>query len=263
MLRVHWIAVATSLTLASTSRAQAKSESAAEIAKKLANPISSMISMPMQSNTDVGIGANNGSKFQLNVQPVIPFALGSKLNLITRWIVPVVSQFDITGPGTSQAGLGDATITAFLGPSQSKLVWGVGPAFLVPIATEDALGTGRLGIGPSIVALKQSNGWTYGALANYLVSVAGDDTRPDVESTFINPFLAYNWSTGAGATLVAEYTRDHVSGADVFVIMPQVSAVTKFGKQTAQFALAPRIHLAPEGHAKYGLRATLALVFPK
>ena len=262
-----WIATTTGLAIVAAfapATAQSKPESsAADIAKKLANPISSMISMPMQSNSDVGIGADNGSKFQLNVQPVIPFAITPKVNLITRWIVPVVSQFDLTGPKTSQAGLGDATITAFVGPSQSKLVWGVGPAFLVPIATDDALGTGRLGIGPSIVALHQANGWTVGALANYIVSVAGDSARSDVKSTFVNPFVAYNWASGAGATLLAEYTHDSVNDIDVLVIIPQFSAVTKFGKQTAQFAVGPRLHLSPEGHAKYGVRATFALVFPK
>lgn len=236
---------------------------AEEIAKKLANPIASMISMPMQSNTDVGIGADHGSKMVLNVQPVIPFALGSKLNLITRWIVPVVSQIDVAGAKTSQAGLGDATITAFLGPSQGSVTWGVGPALIVPIATDDALGGGRLGVGPSIVALKQANGWTFGALANYIVSVGGDTARADIKSTFVNPFLAYNWKSGAGVTLVAEYTHDAENDIDVFVVMPQVSAITKFGGQTAQFAIAPRLHLAPDGHARYGLRATVALVFPK
>ena len=265
-MRTHWTGALISLAMAGAFTpvgAQSKSESAAEIAKKLANPISSMISMPMQSNTDVGIGADNGSKMQLNVQPVIPFALGSKLNLITRWILPVISQSDVAGTKTSQAGLGDATITAFLGPSQSKLVWGVGPAFLVPTATDEVLGTGRFGVGPSIVALHQANGWTVGALANYIVSVAGDSARPDVKSTFVNPFLAYNWASGAGATLLAEYTHDSVNDVDVRVMSPQVSAVTKFGKQTAQFAIGPRLHLEPDGHAKFGIRATLALVFPK
>ena len=113
------------------------------------------------------------------------------------------------------------------------------------------------------MALRQSNGWTFGALANYVVSVAGDTARADIKFTFVNPFLAYNWKSGAGVTLVAEYTHDMVNDIDVFVVMPQLSAVTKFGSQTAQFAVAPRLHLAPDGHARYGLRATFALVFPK
>lgn len=49
-----------------------------ELAKKLANPIASLISVPFQSNWDMGIGNNNGSKMVLNFQPVIPMHLSEK-----------------------------------------------------------------------------------------------------------------------------------------------------------------------------------------
>ena len=152
-------------------------DSAAELAKQLANPIASLISVPFQSNWDVGIGSANGSKRVLNIQPVVPFKLSEDWNLITRYIVPIASQFDVTSASTSESGLGDAVVTAFLSPSKGGITWGVGPAFLIPTATDDALGSGKLGIGPSVVALRQSGGWTIGGLANHLVSVAGSEDR--------------------------------------------------------------------------------------
>jgi hypothetical protein len=109
--------------------------------KKLSNPLAGLVSMPLQNNSDWGIGKFNGSKNILNIQPVVPFALSSKYNLITRWIFPFVTQHDITGEGTSQTGFGDATISAFFSPVVSKVIWGAGPAFLVPIASDDFLGT--------------------------------------------------------------------------------------------------------------------------
>ena len=238
-------------------------ESAADLAKKLANPIANLISLPFQSNFDVGIGRYNGSKMVLNVQPVIPITLSPKLNLITRWILPIVSQYDIRGEGTSQAGLGDAVITGFISPSQSKLTWGVGPAFIVPTATNEYLGGKKWGIGPSVVVLKQLGGWTIGGLANHIFSVAGDENRSDINATFLNPFFTYNWKTGAGVTLNSEYTHDWENDLDVFVVMPMLSAVTKFGSQTVSFAIGPRIHFAPETRPNYGIRAAVILVFPK
>ncbi|MGL6266828.1 MAG: hypothetical protein ACRC2O_02840 [Chitinophagaceae bacterium] len=233
------------------------------LAKKLANPIANLISVPFQSNFDVGIGQYNGSKTVLYVQPVIPFTLSPKVNLITRWIMPIVSQYNIISEGTSQAGLGDAVITGFISPSQSKLTWGVGPVFILPTATNKFLGSKKIGIGPSVVLLTQNNGWTIGGLANHIFSVAGDENRSDINTTFLNPFFGYNWKSGSGVIINSEYTHDWENDLDVFVVTPTFTAVTKFGSQVVSFAIGPRIHFAPENRANYGLRAAITLVFPK
>src|SRR5450631_4378257 len=170
---------------------------AAELAKKLANPIASLISVPFQNNTFYGIGAYKGTQNVMNLQPVVPIKLNDNLNLITRYIIPIVTQYNITGQNTSQSGLGDATVSAFLSPSHTKngLTWGIGPAFLVPIATNTALGTGKFGIGPTAVILKQANGFTYGALVNQVWSVAGASDRANVSQLFAQPFFTYNWKS--------------------------------------------------------------------
>ena len=140
----------------------------AEVAKKLANPIANLISVPFQSNLDVGAGDHNGSRMVLNIQPVIPIKLSPKLNLITRWILPIISQQDMTGEKTNQSGLGDAVITGFFSPSEGKITWGVGPAFVLPTATSKFLGSQKFSIGPSVIILKQANGWTVGGLAKHI-----------------------------------------------------------------------------------------------
>ncbi len=135
-------------------------DDAAELAKKLANPVGNLISVPFQENIDYGIGALNGMRNTLNFQPVVPISLSKNLNLITRMVLPIVTQYNITGVGEKQNGLGDALVSAFFSPTNTPngLTWGAGPAFLVPTATNTFFSSKKLGIGPTAVVLQQSHG---------------------------------------------------------------------------------------------------------
>lgn len=242
-------------------------DEAAELAKKLANPIASLISLPLQNNTDYGIGDLNGSRNTLNVQPVAPFSIGENWNLITRIILPVVTQYNITGLGEKESGLSDAVLSGFFSPKESKngLTWGVGPALLLPIGTNDFLTTEKFGVGPTAVALKQTNGWTIGGLVNQIWSVAGSDDRADVSQMFLQPFMVYNWKSGAGLGGNMELTQNWEAETTTLWLNPTLSGVTSLGKQKVQLVIGPRFNLAaPDGaKADLGWRAVLVFLFPK
>jgi len=259
----------TAIFVSTISSAQDKSASsdAAELAKKLSNPVASLISVPFQNNTDFGIGDYNGTKNTLNFQPVVPIKLNLKLNLITRYIIPIVSQYDVYGEGTQQSGLSDAVVSAFFSPAEAKngLVWGAGPVFLVPIATNDLLGTKKFGVGPTALVLKQTHGWTIGALANQLWSIVGDENRTDVNQLFLQPFLSYNWKSGAGLGVNAEITQNWKESTTTAFVNPIVSGVTKLGKHIVSIAIGPRLQVAAPVGSKsdFGIRTVLIFVFPK
>jgi len=242
-------------------------DDAAELAKKLANPIASLISVPFQNNSDYGIGDLKGSRNTMNFQPVIPIGVSKDLNLIVRCIVPIISQYNITGAGEKQGGLGDAVLSGFFSPTNTKngITWGAGPVFLLPIGTNDYLTTKKFGVGPTAVALKQAGAITFGALANQIWSIAGSSDRPDVNQLFLQPFFTYNWKSGAGIGGVFELTQNWEASTTTLWFIPNVSGVTSLGKQKVQLVIGPRLNLAaPNGSkADWGWRAVVVFLFPK
>src|SRR5271168_4174931 len=125
--------------------------------KATQNPVASLISVPIQNNNNFSISPGNRTQDIMNIQPVVPVGVAKDWNLIVRWIVPVVYQPLPIPPVTPQTGVygfGDMTPTFFLSPKKpGKLIWGAGPVFQLPTATSTFLGQGKLGMGPSIVAL--------------------------------------------------------------------------------------------------------------
>lgn len=235
------------------------------LAKALSNPLAALISVPFQLNYDSGYDAG-GERWTLNVQPVIPIELSSQWNLISRTIVPIIYQSDIVDRG-SQSGLGDIQQSLFFSPrtQPGAWIWGIGPALLLPSATSQSLGVEKWAIGPTAVALKQtSTGWTYGALVNHLVSVAGDHNRADVSSTFLQPFLSRSLGAGKTVTLNLETTYDWEAGQWNIPVNLSYSKVTTFGSQKMSWQMGARAYLeSPGGGPDWGLRFGLTLLYPR
>jgi hypothetical protein len=235
------------------------------LAKQLQNPIASLISVPFQGNFDFGYGPNDGSRILLNIQPVIPVSISENWNLITRVILPVVSQTDVFGESGNQFGLGDAVISGFLSPkapTSGGLIWGVGPVFSVPTATDELLGSEKFGIGPTAVGLKQLGSITVGLLVNHVWSVAGSNDRADINVSFFQPFIAQNFPGGYAINLNTEVSQNWDADATTGTINIGGSKVIAIGKQRAQIAVGPRIPFGNGNGSDWGFRAQFILLFP-
>ena len=99
------------------------------LAAEAQNPVSNLVSVPFQYNLTPGIGPNeNQTQSLLNIQPVVPFSLGPDLTLVTRTILPVLSQPTATG---NQNGIGDLNPSFFFVPkARGAWTFGFGPTLV-------------------------------------------------------------------------------------------------------------------------------------
>lgn len=244
-------------------------QSSAELAKKLSNPVAALISVPFQLNYDENIGpAEDGKRWTLNIQPVVPIELNRDWNMISRTIMPVVSQDDIAPGSGSQTGIGDIVQSVFFSPKAPTAggwIWGAGPVFLLPTGSDDLLTADKWGAGPTAVVLKQESGWTYGALANHIWSVAGDNNRSDISSTFLQPFLSYTTPTAWTFGLNTESTYDWKASQWSIPINATATMVTKINGQLVSVGGGVRYWAdsPSSGPNGLGLRFIFTLLFPR
>jgi len=237
----------------------------AELAKKLQNPIASLVSVPVQNNWDFGIGPADAMRYTANIQPVTPFSISTDWNLIVRTIIPVIyAEEPVKGFG-NKFGLGDITQSFFFSPKEPVGGWilGAGPVALWPTETDSALGTGKWGAGPTVVALRQDHAWTYGILANQIWSYAGWGDQ-NVNATFLQPFVGYTTKTLTTFTVNTESTYDWQARQWTVPINFMVQQLVKIGKLPIAFQLGYRYYAdKPNGGPDWGLRFTITFLFPK
>ena len=240
----------------------------ADLQKAVQNPVASLISVPVQNNSNFNIGPYNRTQDVLNIQPVIPARISENWNLITRIIQPIVWQPYPNQNTGGEYGLGDMNPSFFLSPAKpGKIIWGVGPTFILPTATSDITGQGQFSLGPSFVALAQPGHWTVGALANNVWSVAGKSGRAPVNQFLLQYFINYNLKKGYYITIQPILTANWMASSGNVWTVPfggGIGRIMKLGFQpvnlTAQFY---GNAVTPAGGSPWSMRLQIAFLFPK
>lgn len=264
MNRIRAALMALALGLAQT--APVLAEDANDLAKQLSNPISSLISVPFQYNYNTGYPIPGAAQNFINIQPVIPFSLNDSWNVISRTIVPVVSLDGFT-PSGNQNGLGNTVQSFFFSPkapTKGGLIWGAGPVFQVPTAT-NGLGPSQWGVGVTAVALKQANGWTVGALANQIWSVTNNQADGQTSAAFLQPFISYTTPKATSFSLNTESTYDWINEEWSVPINLTIGQIVKIDGKPVQLTGGLRYWADSPANGPTGLGARLVVtyLFPK
>jgi len=260
------VAMLVALVLIAAS-AWAAEQSSEELAKAAQNPIANMISVPFQNDTNFNVGPEKRTQNILNIQPVVPIRLGPDWNLITRTIMPVISQPPF-GPGQdTQFGIGDTVFSAFLSPAKpGEFIWGVGPIAQLPTHTDNRLGSTEWGLGPTAVVLRIDGSMVYGALVNNVWSLGGNDKKK-YNNFLLQPFFNYNFGkTGTYLVSAPIITANWSTGDWVVPIGGGMGQIFKiFGKLPVNATFQAYYNVAhPEDIGpEWSTRFQLQFLFPE
>lgn len=248
----------------------AQANDAGALARAAQNPVAAMISLPFQNNTNFNYGPYGHTQNVLNIQPVIPFTLNEHWNLITRTIIPVVSQpAMMAGEGTT-FGLGATQFSVFISPSQAQhgIIWGAGAVVQAPTTTDRALGSNIWGAGPSFVALTMQGPWVMGALINNIWSFGGD-SRSHYNVMTVQPFVNYNFPHSPGTYLsfspIITANWDARSGQQWTVPLGlAIGQIFRLGHLPVNAQLGAYYNVVrPDIGPEWQVRAQIALLFPR
>ena len=246
----------------------AQAPDAPQLAKKVANPLSDIVTVPFQFNWIQGVGPNNETRQVTNVQPVVPVSMGTRWNLIGRVVMPFISQPEAVG---SAAGVGDTVASGFFSPKATAhgITWGLGPVASIPFTADPTLGTGKWSAGPTGIVMKQQGHLLYGALVNQLWSFAnrGDEPRTDVSQMLLQPVVSYFTGNGVTLTVMSEMTANWKADAGDRWTIPVTAVVSKIERigmlpVSLQFGGGAYI-VSPEGGPSWQVRTGVALILPK
>ncbi len=239
-----------------------------ELLKATQNPVADLISLPIQSITNFRSGPFNRTDTAISLQPVIPIALSDDILLISRIIQPIAWQPYQDRESGGQFGLGDMNPTFFLAPKNpGDVIWGAGPALVLPTATGRLLGQGKFSVGPSAVILAQPGNWTVGALASNVWSVAGKSDRPSVSRMSLQYFISYNlkddWYVNSAPIMVADW---RASARDRWLVPVGggFGKLVMFGNSPVDFAASFYGNVVkPGGGPGWQMNLQMTLLFPK
>ncbi|KZZ41386.1 MAG: transporter [Saccharospirillaceae bacterium] len=237
------------------------------ISRKLANPISNLIQLPVDFTYDSNLGSDDeGERTVMTIKPVIPFSISENWNVISRTVLPIVSLTDVVPGSSSETGLGDTVQSFFISPKtvgDSGWIWGAGPVFIVPTSNNDFTGLGEPGAGLTAVALRQKGkSWTYGALVNSIRDVNSDTP---IKTTLTQPFISYRTPSSISLSMNSEATYDDINEEWSIPIKFSASKLFRFGKLPVSLGGGLRYWAegpssGPEG---WGLIATINIILPK
>ena len=257
-------------THAATAAAGSKGKAGdSSLASTATNPIGNLIQFQLQNVFIPNSWDSSGYANQFFIQPVVPIKLHNDVFpiLITRTTIPIVTTPDPKGPVSRTTGSGDIVfLTAFVN-NQKWGMWGVGPTFTFPTASDSRTGSEKWQVGPTVVVfVTKFKPWQFGALVYSQHSFAGTSHRSTVSKLFWQPIVVRHFDKGwyAGLPDIASTINLRNGENTLNFTGLRVGKVTKIGKQPINVFLQPWYTPVHEGAAgKWNIKLNITFLFPQ
>jgi hypothetical protein len=257
--------VAPGRLLAQDPPAQAAPVDATALAKQSQNPVGNLVSVPLQFNFNTGGDLEERTFLNVNVQPVIPFRVSDRWNVIARSVVPLDN---MPGDGDTRfSGVGDIQLQTFLTPaSPPPIIWGLGAAFSFPTSTVTPVQTGTWAAGPSLVLVKMTHKFVFGGLISQIWPMADAGGAPETNLLTMQPAINFNFGHGWAISFSPVITANWDAPTGEQWTVPAgigLTHTTVFNKRPMNIGMSYYYNLEhPSGAAGQQLRFSVTLLYP-
>jgi hypothetical protein len=235
------------------------------LAKATQNPVADLVSLPFQFNFNGGGALAEQTALNLNFQPVVPFNLNSRWNVVARTIVPINSV--PTGAGTRQSGIGDIQEQLYVTPVETgPTILGVGPMLSFPTATAGPSETGSWAIGPGAVVVHTNGPYVLGGLLQQFWTFADRGDGREINQFVFQPFANYNFGRGwalAFAPIITADWNGNEAGEWTLPLGIGITRTTVFNGRPMNIGVQYYYNVVrPDGAPGFTLRFLLAPLYP-
>jgi hypothetical protein len=144
-----------------------------------------------------------------------------------------------------------------------SLLFGVGPTFVFPTASDLTSGQGKWQAGPAAAVAFAPRKWLLGILAQNPISFAGDATRPAANALFLQPFITYQLGHGWFVRSEPQMVFDWETNKQLLPVDAGVGRVFKIGPQYVNCFVEPAWNVSHDGPApRYAITFGFALLYP-
>lgn len=199
------------------------------LASQASDPTASLMSFQFQDFYSPNMYNSSGSQNVAQFRAAVPFALGG-VNNIARVTLPYV-----TRNAAGRSGLGDATLFNLATFDRSWGRFGIGAVALLPTGA-DGISAEKWGLGPAAGLVAQKDWGLLGLFNQNIFTVAGDDSRPDVNISTLQPILSVplgnGWSVGTSEmTFVYDWDRDEFTSLPLGVKISKLTTINSLPVQ--------------------------------